>query len=154
MREQLESGLRTSGQPVRRGSIAHEHDTYALLTDAAVQQRDADALAQYLPHMRELALRDGHCLYLAIAQRAGAVADRLAGAYESAAAQLQTAAESFERMGMRWQLARTLSEKAELAAVRSQADECRAFYAQALSLFEQLGAAPAAKQVRARLDDL
>ena len=82
------------------------------------------------------------------------LADRLAGAYESAAAQLQTAAESFERMGMRWQLARTLSEKAELAAVRSQADECRAFYAQALSLFEQLGAAPAAKQVRARLDEL
>ena len=154
MREQLETGLRTSGQPVRRGSIAHEHDTYALLTDAAVQQRDAAALAEYLPRMRELALRDGHCLYLAIAQRAGAVADRLAGAYESAAAQLQTAAESFERMGMRWQLAHTLNEKAELSLVRSQLGESRTYYAQALSLLDQLGAGPAAKQVRARHDDL
>ena len=154
MREQLESGLQTSGQPVRRGSIAHEHDTYALLSDAAAQQRDAAALAEYLPRTWELAQRDGHSLYLAIARRAGAVADRLAGAYDSAAAQLQSAVESFERMGMGWQLARTLGEKAELAGARGQLAESRDCYTQAHSLFEQLGATPAANQVRARLDQL
>src|SRR5207237_5951740 len=123
LQEQLERGLQTSGQPVRRGSIAHEHDTYALVTDAAARKRDAGALAQFVPRLHELAERDAHCLYLAIAPRAGGVADRLAGSYESSAAQLQAAAQSFEHMGMPWQLARTLSELGELASARLQPAE-------------------------------
>ncbi|HWR88560.1 MAG TPA: hypothetical protein VN277_09090, partial [Acidiferrobacterales bacterium] len=75
----MEMALETAGQPVNWGTMAHEHDTYAVLADTAVLQRDAAALRQYAPRLEELAARDGHKLYLAIAQRAWGVAHRLAG---------------------------------------------------------------------------
>jgi hypothetical protein len=148
----MEAALMTSGQPVRRGSIAHDHAVYAMLADVAAQQRDAAALRQYAPRTEELAVRDEHPLYLAIAQRAWGVARRLAGEYDEAQAQLDHALEAFQRMGMRWQEGRTLVELGELAQARPDGEPARAaarnYYAQALATFEELRAAPAAAQVR------
>ena len=48
----------------------HDHDIYMTLADTAVELRDADALRKYAPRFEELASRDNHRLYLAVAHRA------------------------------------------------------------------------------------
>jgi len=47
-----------------------EHDLYAMLADAAAQQRDEAALRQYTPLAEETASRYDHKLYQAVAHRA------------------------------------------------------------------------------------
>ena len=152
----METALKTSGQPVKRGTMAHEHDVYTILADIAAQQGDAAALRQYAPLAEELAARDGHRLYLAIAHRAWGVARRLAGpsGYVEAEAQLNQALEVFQQLGTRWQAGRTLAEMGELALARSNAGAARDCFSQALAAFEAMQAVPDAARTRAVLKSL
>src|SRR5437867_965541 len=150
----MEAAVQLPGQPVRRGSMPHEHDVYGLLADAAARHHDAAALRQYAPLAEQLAARDSHPLYLAIAQRARGVAARLAGEGEQAKAQLQQALGVFQQMGTRWQMGRTWFELGELALATSEPGTARDYFNQALTTFEALQAVPDAARARARLDSL
>jgi tetratricopeptide (TPR) repeat protein len=131
-----------SGQPVKRGTMAHDHDVYMALTDAAAQSRDNDALRKYAPRLEELATRDDHKLYLAIANRALGIAHRLAGEHTQAESRLKQALDAFNELGTPWQIGRTLYELGELAATQSKKSKARDYLTQALAQFETLKARP------------
>jgi len=143
-----------SGQPVKRGTMAHEHDVYALLADSAARQRDEAALRQYAPRAQALAARDDHTFYLALAQRACGVSSRLTGAHGEAEASLKQASATFEQIGARWQMARTLIELAELAQAQAHSAAARAYFTQALSVFEALQARPDVQRTQQALTAL
>ena len=147
----LEAALAKPGQPVRRGTMAHDHHMFMLLTEAAAQQRDPAALARYAPRLAALAERDGHRLYAAIAERAAGVAQRLSGNYPAATAHLDRALAVFTDLGAGWQRGRTLLEQAELHLAQGQPDAAHDRYAQALAAFEALQAAPDAERTRAAM---
>jgi hypothetical protein len=135
--------------------MAHDHHVYMLLTEAAAGQRDAAALAVYAPRLEALAERDGHRLYLGIAARAKGVASRLAGDLGGAAAHLDHAVEIFTALGTRWQLGRTLVERAEVAQAARAPVAARVLLGQAQAAFDALGALPdleRARSARAALD--
>jgi tetratricopeptide (TPR) repeat protein len=175
--EQLEKALHTSGQPVRRGTIAHDHDVYMSLTDTAARLRDEAGIRTYAPLLAELAQRDGHRIFQAIAQRAWGVAHRLAGDYAQSATCFDRALQLFENANTasangsgvlanarpgsagdapahRWQIARTLTEMAELALARSDPNAARDLYSRALAEFESLRAVPDAQHTRTILEKL
>jgi tetratricopeptide (TPR) repeat protein len=149
--QNMETAREKPGQPVKRGTMAHEHHMYMLLTEAAVQRGDAAALEQYLPPFEELATRDDHSLYRAIAQRARGVAHRLAGENAKAKARLEQALESFNGLGTRWQIGRTLFEMGELAVAEADPAAARRHYQGALAEFEALQARPDAERARRAL---
>lgn len=120
-------------------------DVYAVLADAAVQQRDKDALREYAPLLEEAAASLEHRLYLATAHRAWGIMHRLRGEYENAAKRLERAMILFTGLDTRWQLGRTHLELAELAAVQSLTAEAKQHYVRALELFEEMGAIPDAE---------
>jgi hypothetical protein len=151
VQEKLETALDKHGQPVRRGTMAHDHHLYMLLTEAAARQRNPVALAAYAPRLADLAARDGHRLYQAIAARAQGVASRLAGDAASAMAHLQTALELCQALGMPWQTGCTLNEQAELLAEQGRLAEARGFYAQAQAAFEAVHARPDLQRTEAAL---
>ena len=134
--------------------MAHDHDVLMTLADTAVELRDADALRQYAPLLEELAARDGHRLYRAIAHRAWGVAHRLAGDHAESEVRFNRATELFRELGTRWQIGRTLFEMAELDLARSNADAAREYFSRALAAFEELQAVPDAARTRARLKSL
>lgn len=134
--------------------MAHEHDVYALLADSAARQRDVPALRQYTPRALELAVRDQHKFYLALAQRASGVCNRLAGAFSEAEASLKQASATFEQIGARWQLARTHAELAELAQAQANSAAARAYLTQALGAFEALQAIPDVRRAQQALSAL
>lgn len=142
VKQKLEAALGLEGQPVKRGTMAHDHIVYMMLADAATQARDLDGLQQYAPLLEELALRDDHEPYLAVAERAWGVAHTLDGRYDEAHTRLQRALEIFEGMEARWQIGRTLVELAELEVARGNMDEAQEQFAAALAEFEALGAGP------------
>jgi len=151
--------LDKAGQPVNTGTMAHDHELYMTLVDTAMQMRDEKALRMYTPLLAELAERDEHGLYLAIAQRADGVARRLAGDWAGAEAQLHLALEVFERLGARWQVGRTWFELGEtvLAADDREAGKLAAassHFGQALAAFEAIQARPNAERTRASLSAL
>jgi len=150
----MDTALETAGQPVNWGTMAHEHDTFAMLADTAMQQRDAAALRQYAPRLEELAARDGHKLYLAIAQRAWGVTHRLVGEHAAAEARLNQALELFEELDTRWEIGRTLAEMGELALSRSNTEAARDYFSQALAAFEALQAVPDMERTREALEAL
>lgn len=154
VRERLENALMLSGQPVKRGTMAHDHDVYMVLTDCAAQQYDAVALDLYTPRLYELATRDNHKLYLAIAHRARAVRQRLSGKYSEAEEELTSALALFTELGTRWQAGRTLLELGELERARYNMDAARAFLVRAKVEFEALGAQPDAARVRDLLSEV
>ena len=161
VREQMERALQTPGQPVRRGTIAHDHDVYMTLTDSAARLRDEAGIRTYAPLLDELAKRDGHRVFQAIAQRAWGVAHRLAGEYTEAAACFEGALHLFEDHAApagapahRWQIARTQAEMAELALARSDSQAAREHFTSALAAFDFLRAAPEAHNTRAALSGL
>jgi len=119
------------------------------LTDTAAQTRDLIGLQEYTSKLEELARRDSHTLYLAIAERAHGVAYRLMGDYDSAYTHFQRAFELFNELGTRWQLARTLSELGELEMARGNLDTAREHYARALEHFAALDALPDVERTRA-----
>jgi hypothetical protein len=146
--QKLELALGLDGQPVKRGTMAHDHIVYMMLTDAAAQFRDLAGLHLYLPQLEELALRDDHKPYLAVAHRARAVECLLEGRHSEAETHLQQAVEMFEGMAARWQLGRTLTVLAELDLARSDPGAARDHLAAALGEFGVIGAAPDVERTR------
>jgi len=122
--------------------MAHEHALYMLLVEAAAMAGDEAGLRRHAPRLEQLAGRDDHRLYLAIAHRGWGVAHRLAGEHDQAQARLQQAMELFQALGAGWQVGRTLFELAELERARSDSRAARQHLTQALEVFETLGAAP------------
>jgi hypothetical protein len=149
----LENALGTAGQPVNFGTMAHDHEIYMILTDTAVELRDADALRKYAPHLEKLASRENHRLYLAIAHRALGVGHRLAGENAAAENKLKQALELFTKLGARWQIGRTLFELGELNVTYSRT-QAREYYSQALGSFEEIQATSYAQRTRATLNSL
>ncbi len=151
MRQKLERVLELPGQPVKRGTMAHEHIVYMMLAEAAAQARDESALRTYAPRLEELATRDNHRPYLAIAHRAWGVAHCLAGEDSHAQTRLNHALELFSELDLRWQMGRTLCEMAELDLAQSDSDSARDHLQRALTQFEAMHAAPDAARTRASL---
>ena len=148
LKQHMEQSLVTPGQPIKNGSMAHEHSVYMMLAEAAVQAGDEPTLRKYAPLLEDLALRDQHRPYLAVAQRAWGVAHRLAGEYSEAEARLNAALELFEELQARWQIGRTLAELAALAEARSEPDRALTLLRQALGHFEAMGAMPDIERIR------
>jgi tetratricopeptide (TPR) repeat protein len=136
----LEAALERAGQPVKRGTMAHEHEVHMLLTEAAVQQRDAARLPEHAARLEALAERDDHALYRAIAHRAWGVALRLRGEHAAAQSRLQQALDLFAAQGTRWQAGRTRLELAETAAALGDLALARRHGAEAQADFAALGA--------------
>ena len=133
--------------------MAHDHEIYMTLADTAVELRDKDALHKYAPTLEELAIRDNHRLYLAIAHRALGIAHRLAGEHTVAETRLRQALDLFTKLGARWQIGRTLFELGELNLEGLKEEtKAREFFAQALGSFEEIQAAPYAERTRASLN--
>ena len=122
--------------------MAHEHIVYMMLVDSAVRAGDEKAIRQFAPQLEELALRDDHKPYLAVAHRAWGVAYRLAEEYQEAETHLEKALGIFEELETRWQIGRTLFELGELAMDRSNGEAAQGYFSQAQDLFEELGAGP------------
>lgn len=154
VKDKLEPALSLSGQPVKRGTMAHEHIVYMMLADAAAQARDGVAAKRYASQLEALATRDNHRPYLAVAHRAWGVACRLEGLYDEAEARLTGSLELFAELGFRWQLGRTLIEMAELHLARSDQAAAREFLTQALTEFEAMNARPDVARAQAALADL
>ncbi len=133
--------------------MAHDHEIYMILTDTAVELRDADALRKYSPQLQKLARRDNHRLYLAIAYRALGVGHRLAGEHTEAENHLKKALGLFTKLGTRWQIGRTLFELGELNLADSRV-KAREYYSQALGSFEEIEATPNAERTRVVLNSL
>jgi tetratricopeptide (TPR) repeat protein len=141
----------TAGQPVKRGTMAHDHDVAMLQAESAVQRRDQASLQRCAARLEELARRDDHRFYLAIAQRAWGVAHHLAGELEKAEASLNQALETFANMDARWQAGRTFYELGELAVSRDDRAGAQQNFEKALGIFEALAARPDAERARRAL---
>ena len=133
--------------------MAHDHDIYMILADTAAELRDVNALRKYVPELENLASRDNHRLYLAIAYRALGVGHRLAGEHAEAENHLRQALGLFTKLGTRWQIGRTLFELGELNLADSPM-KSREYYSQALGTFEEIQAAPNAERTRIALNKL
>jgi hypothetical protein len=154
VREKIEAALARPGQPVKRGTMAHDHHLRMLLAESAVHLRDAEAIRRHAADLAALAERDGHRLYQAIARRAWGVAHSLYGEWVEAETALNEALSLFRDLETRWQAGRTLVALAELAHARGDADGARNANAHALVLFEALGAVPDAARVKEALAPL
>lgn len=143
-----------AGQPVKRGTMAHDHDVYMALTDAAAQQYDAAAIELYVPRLEELAQRDHHKSYLGIALRARGTARRLNANYDEAAGFLLRALEIFDALGARWQIGRTLFELGEMERAQHNMPIAHDYFGRALDEFDALGAMPDAARVRMALENV
>jgi tetratricopeptide (TPR) repeat protein len=154
VKNKLEPSLGLSGQPVKRGTMAHEHIVYMMLVDSAANARDREAILKYAPLLEELAVRDDHQPYLAIAYRAYGVAHQIAKKYDRAERRLQQALEIFDELGLRWQHGRTLYELGELAHVRANNPLSLDLFSQALDEFESIKAMPDAERTRVALDKI
>jgi len=150
----LAPSLEKSGQPVKRGTMAHDHDIYMQLADVAAQRRDPAALQKYVPRLEELAIRDSHRLYHAIAHRAWGVLHRLTERYAEAEGQLNLALEIFDQLDTRWQCGLTHFELGELEKARFVSHSAREHFTRALDRFETMRAAPDAMRARIALEKL
>jgi tetratricopeptide (TPR) repeat protein len=148
----LEPAIELSGQPVKRGTMAHEHIVYMMLVDSAARAGDEDTIRQYAPKLEELALRDQHQPYLGIAHRAWGVAHRLAGEYSEAEQRLEAALEIFEGLGTKWQIGRTIFAMGELALAKSENEAARANFVRAQEMFKEMGAGPDTARTAVALD--
>jgi hypothetical protein len=133
--------------------MAHDHEVYMILADTAAEIRDPDALSKYAPILEQLASRDTHRLYLAIAHRAIGVSHQLAGEQSLAEHHLKQALDLFMKIGARWQIGRTLFELGELNQRRYR-EKARNYYSQALGAFEEIQAAPYAERTRRVLNEV
>ena len=149
--EKLEAALSLPGQPVKRGTMAHEHIVYMMLAEAAAQLPDPAALAEYAGRLEELATRDDHQPYLAVAHRAWGIVHRLAGDYKLAEERLQEALALFVDLDTQWQIGRTRLELAKLELARAEAEVAEEHFSRALELFEVLQAQPDIARTKAAL---
>jgi tetratricopeptide (TPR) repeat protein len=152
--EKLENVMKLNGQPVKRGTMAHEHIITMMLAEAAVRLRNEEALDRYTNRLEELAGRDGHRPYLAIARRARGVHYHLTGEFEQAEAHLQEALALFNKMGAQWQAGRTLFELADLKSSESDKLATEVYLGQALENFKALQAGPDIARTQALLAEL
>lgn len=154
IKERLVPALELSGQPVKRGTMAHKHIVYMMLVDTAAQQGDEAALREFTPLLEELAVRDDHRPYLAIAHRAWGVAHRLAGEFAEAEERFKQALGLFEDLALHWQIGRTQFALGELALASSDKNAANEYFSLALASFEQMGAIPYISRTRAELETL
>jgi tetratricopeptide (TPR) repeat protein len=152
MQQHLEAALEASS--LRGATSGGDHDLYAMLVDAATQQRDQAALRKYAPLAEETATRVDHKLHLAIAQRARGVAHTLDGEYPQAEARFKQALDIFLAYPAPWQIGRTLFEMGELARLQMETEPARDYFSRALSAFEEMHAAPYAARARAALENV
>jgi tetratricopeptide (TPR) repeat protein len=131
--------------------MAHEHVVYAILTDAATLAKEPAAIKRYAPKLEELARRDDHRPYLAVAQRAWGVAHGNDGDFTSSRSHFSQALELFEAYGARWQMGRTLLDLGEMEAASGDKPAACAFFQRALTAFEEMKADPAIHLARAAL---
>jgi len=124
-----------------------------ILADTAAELRDLDAVRKYAPTLDQLARRDNHQLYLAIAQRATGIGHWLAGEKIEAENHLRGSLELFMKLGTRWQIGRTLFELGENHLPRSH-EKAREYYSQALGAFEEIRAVPHAERTRGVLNEM
>ena len=152
VKEELEGALNLPGQPVKRGTMAHKHIIFMMLTDSAAQLRDRVTLGFYAAKLEELALRDDHRPYLAVAHRAWGIANQLDGDFDEAEIRLKNALSLFEELNTTWQIGRTRTYLAELALARADQNDARDYFASALEAFETLGAKPDVERTRRALE--
>jgi tetratricopeptide (TPR) repeat protein len=122
--------------------MAHEHIVYMMLVDAAARAGDEAAIRKFAPRLEELALRDDHKPYLAVAQRAWGIALCIAGEYEGADSRLQKALAIFEESESSWQIGRTQFELGKLALAQTNGAAAHSYFMLAQTHFEELGAKP------------
>jgi len=146
--------LGLSGQPVKRGTMAHKHIIYMMLVDSAAAAGDAATILKYAPMLEELAVRDDHQPYLAVCHRAYGIAHMLAGELEEAEICLQLALKIFEDQEALWQSARTMAALGELAKLRGQPAPSREMFRKAVEKFEALQALPDVKRTKAQLEPI
>jgi hypothetical protein len=79
-----------------------EFNLYALLIDAAAQQRNLETLRQYIAPAEESALRNDHRLYIGVAYRARGVMYRRMDDYRQAGFWLAKALAVFQQLATRW----------------------------------------------------
>ncbi|TFH36805.1 MAG: tetratricopeptide repeat protein [Anaerolineales bacterium] len=154
IQKRLEPALELSGQPVKRGTMAHEHIVYMMLVDSAAMAGDEAAIRKYAPLLQALAEQDDHRPYLAISQRAWGIAHRIAGEYAEAEECLKVALRLFGELDTRWQIGRTLFEMGELESARSNTELAEDYFTQALGAFESLEASPDIIRTRAAVMQL
>ncbi|HUE98391.1 MAG TPA: tetratricopeptide repeat protein [Anaerolineales bacterium] len=135
----------------RTAAWVGDHDLYAMLADAAAQQRDQAALQKYAPLAEEFASRYDHKLYQAIAHRAQGMAYLLAGEFSEAESRLNQALELFNSLSTRYQIGRTLFELGEAAAGQSNTTKARDHFTRALEAFEAMGALPDAARTHEKM---
>ncbi len=152
MQQHLEATLKLSSSLGTAPSA--DHDVYAMLVDAAAQQRDPVGLQKYAALAEETARSIDHKLHLAIAQRAWGVAHALAGEYPQAEARFNQALDIFSAYPAPWQIGRTLFELGELSRIQKNTEQARDYYSRALSAFEELHAAPYTARARAAIGNL
>ena len=151
VKKRLETALGLSGQPVKRGTMAHMHIVYMMIVDAAATARETETIEKYGPLLEELAIRDEHQPYLAISRRANGVAHRLKLEFDQAEKYLLQALEFFESAGMPWQQGRTLYELGELALEQKNNSLCQERFTQALEIFDRILAKPDSERTKKAL---
>jgi tetratricopeptide (TPR) repeat protein len=152
VRQHLEAAIGKLALPI--GWPVADHDLYALLADVCALQHDLGGLRRYAPQAEALAARYGHTLYQAIAHRAWGVAHWLASEYTQAETRLNQALELFRGLDTRWQIGRTFFELGELALAQKDSITARGHFSRALTMFDEMGAAPDAARTRAALEAL
>ena len=134
--------------------MAHEHIVYMMLVDSAARAEDETAIRRFAPKVEELALRDDHKPYLAVAHRAWGIAHRLAGEYTDAETSLEKALEIFEELETSWQLGRTLFEMGELAMAKADSGAAHSYFSRAQDVFEEINAGPDVARTAAVLETI
>ena len=132
--------------------MAHQHTVYMMLADSAASENDEEAIRQYAAPLEELAVKDDHQPYQAIAHRAWGVAHRLAGEHSESEKRLAQALEMFEALQTEWQMGRTLVEFAELELARSDQQAACGYLERAQAVFEDLQAEPDMERTRLALE--
>jgi tetratricopeptide (TPR) repeat protein len=132
--------------------MAHDHDVYMMLVEAALKMEDLSALEEYTPLLEKLAERDSHQLYLAIAKRARGALHRLRGEFADSENCLQEALSLFTDFDTRWQCGRTQFELGKSAQSRGDTKAASSAFAEALKYFEELEAKPDQERVQHALE--
>ena len=150
--QHLEAALQKSQ---KMGAAAgSDHDLYALLVDAAAQERNRELLEKSAARAEETARLVGHRLHTAVSDRAWGVLHMLEGEFDQAEERFQRALETFSAYPAPWQIGRTLFDMGDLAKAQGQTEQAREHFARALSAFEGLRAAPYVERTRAALETL
>ena len=142
-----------AGQPVNFGTMAHDHEIYMILADTAAELSDLDAVRKYAPTLEQIASRDNHQLYLAIAHRATGVGHWLAGEQMEAEQHLKVSLGLFMKLGTRWQIGRTLFALGELQRPLAT-EKAREYYSKALGAYEEIQAVHYVERTRLALNEV